>query len=567
VRSVPAPWNGLYASLALVILVVAAYYPVHSHPFFGIDDPAYLTSNSVVLGPLTWRTIVWAFTHNYCLNYDPLTLLAHSLDVRMFHVNPAGHHDANVVLHALDAVLLFWVLKRSTGYLGRSFMVAALFALHPISVENVAWIAELKTLLSAAFFFLALGAYHWYAERPDRRRMAVVALFYTLGLLSKPQVITLPFVLLLWDYWPLRRMFPAGIAAQSGTTGVQPGVPGNFGSLFKEKRALFVIAAADAVVTMIFEHKATPDTWPYSFSIRLGNAVLSYSRYLGKAFWPLHLSYLYPHPGYSLRWGLVWASLALLTLITAVVVAEKRRRYLLVGWLWFLGTMVPMIGLVQIDFPAFADRWAYTGLIGIFVMLCWSAAEWASGNRSRTLELQVASVLLIIALGLLTRRQVGYWRDDLTVWSHSLEVNQRNWLADRMVGDFLETRGLHDEALQHLYRAAEDRPGDRYVNLDIAFAEHRRRNLPVAIRYYEKVLAVSTDPDTNAQAWANLGHIYADLGDTAHARSCYAEALRIRSTPPLGGPHYVIHWRGKWWNDLPPYLRERWQEYKANDVQ
>jgi len=548
-------WKSWLPSLFLIVACLAVYYPVHRFDFFNIDDGIYVYQNPHVLGPLNWSTVTWAFTHSFALNYDPLTFLAHNVDVQLFQVDPGRHHEVNVVLHALDVVLLFWLLCRATGYAGRSFMVAALFALHPINVENVAWVSELKTLLSTAFFFLALGAYRWYARRPLQRRMAIVALLYGLGLLAKPQVITLPFVLLLWDYWPLGRMFAADPNAARGTTNVQALQPKGLSALIKEKISLFVIAFGDAVLTMFAEHKA--EEWPYTLSIRLGNGILSYARYIGKLFWPLHLSYLYPHPGYSLRWGQVWAALLLLIAVSSLVIARRRQRYLLVGWFWFVGTMVPMIGLVQIDLPALADRWAYIGFVGLFLMICWGVTEWAEARHFPGLVLPLISVVILATLTVMTYRQVGYWRDSLTVWSHTLEVTHRNWVADMNIGFFLQQRGQSEEAVTHWRRAAEDQPTNADINLNVAFLEHQRGSLREAIQYYEKVLAVSKTPSINAQVLANMGHAYSSLGDEARAKECYLEAARVRQLPtPLPPPQPVVKWDGDW-RHFVSFLRER----------
>ena len=272
----------LLLSLALFLATLALYYPVHHYPFIDIDDNFYVTENPHVLGALNLSTVKWAFTHPFVLNYDPLTFFSHSLDVQMFGLDAGRHHDVNVILHALDAVLLFWVLKRATGYTLRSFMVAALFALHPINVENVAWISERKTMLSTLFFFLALGAYRWYAREPRLRRMAVVAFLYGLGLLAKPQVITLPFVLLLWDYWPLRRMFAT--APDSSTAAVSEVIPPrSFAALIKEKIPLFAIAVVDVMLTLVAQHVAgSSQSWPYTLTVRLENAIVAYARIPGK---------------------------------------------------------------------------------------------------------------------------------------------------------------------------------------------------------------------------------------------------------------------------------------------
>jgi protein O-mannosyl-transferase len=533
-------WKRILPSLVLIAATLAVYYPVHRYAFFHLDDSVYVYANPQVSRPLDWSAVKWAFRHRFALNYDPLTFLAHNIDIQLFQMNPGRHHEVNVVLHVLDVVLLFWVLRRATGFGGRSFMVAALFALHPINVENVAWISELKTLLSTAFFLLALGAYRWYARRPLWRRMTLVAFLYLLGLLAKPQVITLPFVLLLWDYWPLRRMLAADPDAARGTTGAGAFPPASFFALLREKIPLF-IAAGDAVITMYAEQKTDVREWPYTFAIRAGNGILSYARYLGKLLWPLHLSYLYLHPGYSLRWSQVWASLILLIAVSAFVIAQRRQRYLAVGWFWFLGTMVPMIGLVQIDLPALADRWAYICFVGLYMMICWSVAEWAEIQHVPKLVLPLASFAVLSTLALLTLRQVTYWSDSLTIWSHTLEVTHRNWVADMNVGVLLQDRGQAEEGLRHLHRALEDQPDNADLNWYVACLEHQRGNLRQAILLYEKVLAVSKVDSVKAQALANMGHAYSALGDEARARECYLAATRIRAKTPLPPPTAAIN--------------------------
>ena len=542
-------------ALALFLATLILYYPVHHYPFIDIDDNFYVTENPHVLGPLNFSALEWAFTHPYVLNYDPLTFLSHSLDVQVFGLDAGRHHDVNAILHALNAVLLFWVLKRATGYTLRSFMVAALFALHPIQVENVAWISERKTMLSTLFFFLALGAYRWFARDPRLRRMAVVALFYGLGLLAKPQVITLPFVLLLWDYWPLRRMFPGGPDLSAAPVAdVIP--PRTSAVLVREKIPLFAIAALDVMLTMVAQHVSSTQRWPYTLSIRVANAVVAYAEYLGKAFWPTGLALEYLYRGNSLKWWEVLGASSLLLVISAFVAAQRRHRYLVVGWLWFLGTLVPMIGLVvQPDLEALADRYAYVSFIGLFLMVCWGAAEWAEQPRLPRVVLPVASLAVLLILSVLTHRQVGYWSDRVTLWTHTLEVTHHNWVAESRLGVVYRHRGQTDEALASFQRAEEDHPGNPSVNLNLGLIEHERGNLTQAIPYYEKVLAVSDDQAVKAQVLGNLGHIYSALGDDARARECYQAALH-----PPAAPRPAIDWHGEWWRDIGPFLRQYLQK-------
>ena len=546
--------------LLLVVATLALYYPVHHYPFFELDDSMYVTADAHVLGALNWSTVKWAFTHPFAGNYDPLTFFSHSLDVRMFQLDAGRHHEVNVVLHALNVVLLFWVLKRATGFSGRSFMVAALFALHPIQVENVAWIAERKTILSTVFFLLALGAYGWFARKPVERRMTVVECLYVLGLLAKPQVITLPFVLLLWDYWPLRRMFPT--APDSSTAGAEVFPPRSFPALIEEKKLLFVIVAVDAGLTMWAQRVVGGQTWPYSLAIRLENAIVAYAQYVGKAVWPAHLVFEVAYRGDSIRWWEVLGASVVLVAITVLVVAGRRHRYLVVGWLWFLGTLVPMIGLVvQPHLEALADRYAYISFLGLFLMVCWGVADWAKYRHFPRFVLPVTCLAVLAVLSVITHRQIGYWRDSVTLWAHTLHVSPHDWVAELGIGISYQQQGQLEESLEHLYRAAQDKPMDPDVNLDIAIVEHQRGNLRQSIPYYRKALAVSQDPLSISRAWTNLGHVYSNLGDNDRARECY-EALRPRPAPPVP----AINWHGAWWRDLGPFIRSRFRQWRSDDT-
>ncbi len=361
-----------------MVATVVLYYPAIQHPFVNYDDDGYVTNNLHVQAGLAWDTVAWAFTTYDQANWHPVTWLSHALDCQLFQLDPAGHHGTNILLHVLNALLLFWVLAQATGFTGRSFMVAALFALHPINVESVVWVAERKNLLSMLFFLLALGAYRWYAREPRPGRYAVIAVLFALGLMAKPQVITLPFILLLWDYWPLQRMLVEGQPAAIGTGAAVP--PRRFSSLLLEKLPLVALSAISAVITVMAQRRGgiNPEL---SLSARLANAIVCYARYVGKAVWPTHLAPMYPHPGSSLANWEVFSALLFLMVVTALVIAARRRRYLPVGWLWFLGTLIPMIGLVQVGRQAMADRYAYVPFLGLFIMMCWGVADCAVAGR------------------------------------------------------------------------------------------------------------------------------------------------------------------------------------------
>ncbi len=519
----------LFLGLFLVVATVALYCPVHGHPFVNYDDSLYVTENLQVQSGLNWDTVTWAFTTFDVDAWHPLTWLSHALDCQLFQLNPAGHHDVNLLLHALNVVLLFWVLLRATGYAGRSAMVAALFALHPINVESVAWVAERKNVLSMLFFLLALGAYRWYAREPRIGRYLAVAFLFALGLLAKPQVITFPCVLLLWDYWPLRRMFPSAPGADSGIATQTTFPPRNLSWLIVEKLPLLALSAVSAVLTMKGVRAGAVNVW-YSPWVRLQNAIFSYGQYLRDAVWPTRLAVFYPHRGNTLSGWQVGAALLLLLAITALVI-DRRRRYLTVGWLWFLGTMVPMIGLEGVGYQGMqgmADRYAYLPFIGLFIMVCWGISEWAEQRHISTPWLAALSFAVLLGLTALTYRQIGYWSDSATLWSHTLQVTNRNWLAENNLGKILVSQGRVEEGVSHFIKATEIYPADPVSNMNIGTYEQQRGNLPEAIERYKKALSSSHDANLRLAAWNNMGRAYSDLGDTAHAQECFAAAERLQ---------------------------------------
>ena len=543
--STDSPARTAFLGLLLAIATVAIYSPVHTHPFFDLDDPKYVTQNPHIQDGLTPSTVAWAFTHGYAGNWHPLTWVSHAFDIQVFGMDPEGHHDENVLLHALDAVLLFWVLKRATGYAGRSFMVAALFAIHPLNVESVAWIAERKTMLSTLFCLLALGAYRWYVSKPGIGRYIVVAGLFVLGLMCKPQIIMLPLVLLLWDYWPLQRMFGDDRQWSAGTVEAIPAK--GFWWLVREKMPLFFICLVDAAVTLVAQHVAGA-AQPYSLWIRTENAIVSYARYVQKALWPSNLALYYPHPGRTLHWWQVGGAFLLLLIITTLSVRARRHRYLIVGWLWFLIMLVPMIGLVQVDAQGMADRYAYVSFVGLFLMICWGVADWAAGRRMPKALLPAASVAALLALSVVTYRQIGYWSSDVSLWAHSAEVTSGNWKAEYWLGTALDADGQHQAASRYYLRAAAINPFDPFINLNIAMYEHQRGNLIVAIEYYKKVLPGAWNSEQRAMALTNMASAYRGLGDTVSADQCMATIKTL--------PQRTVDWQGAWWKNIIPMIRE-----------
>jgi Flp pilus assembly protein TadD len=523
--------------LILFVASLALYNSVGKYPFTNYDDSRYLSDNVHVKNGLSWESVKWAFTSYDESNWHPVTWLSHMLDCQLFKLDPSGHHYMNVVFHAMNVVLLFWVLRRSTGYVGRSFMVAAIFAVHPVNVESVVWVSERKNLLSMCFFLLALGAYRWYASKPRLSRYAVVAGLFALGLMAKAQVVTLPFVLLLWDYWPLPRMDVAanqstGVRAMGSleTSSLETGTPDkkSVSWLVLEKLPLLGMSLVNAVLTMRAQRAAGAIT---SFTksplpVRLENAVVSYARYMGKAVWPSHLSLMYPYsPGSLKLWQVTLASLLLLA-TTAVVVAKKKP-YCIVGWFWFLGTLIPMIGLVQIGVQAMADRYAYLSFVGLFLAICWSVADFAE-RRHLSKALPAICVVVLAGLAMAAHRQIGYWQSDLALWSHAVAVTTDNYVAEDGIGNSLMEQGDLEGAIPHYRKAAAIRPTDPLSNINIAFYQLNHGDLPGALEQYKKAIEFTQDERLRAGVFINMASIYEQLGNLPDARKSFQAAVDLR---------------------------------------
>ena len=510
-----------------MVATVATYYPVRNHPFIHFDDSKYVTANPQVQAGLSWSTVEWVFTTYYASNWHPLTWLSHALDCQMFGPDPVGPHEVNLLLHVVNVLLLFWMLERVTGKAGRSAMVAGLFALHPMNVETVAWVAERKNLLSMLFLLLALAAYGWYAKQPRAGRYVLVAFLFVLGLMAKPQVITLPFVLLLWDYWPLERM-----TLKTQVDGKQPTAQyaqRSVVQLVVEKVPLLAISAISAVITVKAQQagSAVQSLIKFPFALRLENAIVAYARYIAKAFWPTPLSPLYP---FSRTAPPVWqllAALVLLLVISGLVIAGRKYRYLTVGWLWFLGTLVPMIGLVQVGVQAMADRYAYLSFIGLFVMLCWGVAELAEARHLAPAWVAGFSAALLLVLAIATRHQLAYWSDEASLWTHTIETTTGNYVAEDNLGTTLMERHDMDHAIVHFRRATEIEPHNGLSELNTGVWEERNHHWPEAIAAFKAGIAETEEVDILARAYSNLGYVYNYAGDADDARDSFQQALRL----------------------------------------
>ena len=504
--------------MCLAVVIAAVYWPVWHAGFLNYDDDQYVTANPHVRGGVTVAGVVWAFTAYHSWNWHPLTWLSHALDCECFGMNAGGHHAVNVLLHVANAVLLFLVLRRMTGATWRSAWVAALFGVHPLHVESVAWVAERKDVLSGLFWMLALGGYVRYVERPTRLRYAAVAGWYAMGLMAKPMVVTLPCVLLLLDYWPL------------GRTRWVPSVVGNnaplrIGALVREKVPLFALAVVSCGVTIWAQHSggAISSLERLPLGLRLANAAVSYVRYIEKAVWPSGLAAFYPYPVWPP--GLVIVAGAILAAVSVVVIRGVRRQpHLAVGWFWFLGTLVPAIGLVQVGGQSMADRYTYLPLTGLFIMLCWSVPARAMARWKLKVITGAAAVAVLAVYAALSRVQVGYWKDSETLFRHALAVTRDNWVAHDNLGTALQHAGKIEEAIAQYEQALRIKPhfAEAHYNLGSALGQTGR--IPEAIEHLEQALRIRPD---YAEAHCNLGLALAQAGRMPEAIGHFEQALRI----------------------------------------
>jgi len=507
-----------------VICTLVIYNPVNQNGFVNYDDDVYITANRQVQAGVHWTTIRWAFTTFDAANWHPLTWISHALDYQVFKLGPAGHHYTNLLLHCASVVVLFLLLVEATQRTWPSLIAAAIFAVHPLNVESVAWAAERKNVLSLLFLQLALWAYQRYVAKPSIARYGAVFLLFSCGLMAKPQVITLPFLLLLWDYWPLGRLQFG--SPQAGTTGHRAR---SLGWLILENVPLLMLSAASAIVTLAAQHAggAVRTAIEYPATVRIENAIGAYFDYVGRLLWPLRLAPMYPHPGDSLRgWQISVAALFVIA-VTVLVLTFRQKRYLVVGWFWFLGALVPMIGLVQVGQQATADRYMYLPMIGLLLMLCWGLADWAGERETRVLGLASAGVLVLAALGALTYRQVGFWHDSDTLWTHALAVTKDNYVAHINLGETFLNRERTEEAAVHFRAAIQIRPGDPAAHLNLGTCERRNKNFGPALQEDQAVLRLTSDKGLRTYALVNLGSDYRRLKDYARAKENYEAALQL----------------------------------------
>jgi tetratricopeptide (TPR) repeat protein len=502
--------------LLLIAGVAAVYAQTAGFGLVAYDDPFYVTINPQVLGGLTWDGVKWAFTTMHAGNWFPLVWLSLMLD-RTLGAAAGGFHLVNVTFHIANTILLFWVLKRYTKAVWASFFVTALFALHPLHVESVAWVTERKDVLSTLFWLLTMLAYLRYVEIPTTKRYVIICVVFSLGLMSKSMLVTLPFVLLLMDYWPLER------------TGRQRTEDGRQKASLKwliiEKIPMVVLSAAACIMTVIAQKSggAVAKISTVPFNQRVGNALVAYCQYLIKMFWPVDLAVFYPHPIKSLAVWKVVASLAALVVITIVVILLRRRRYLLVGWFWYLGTLVPVIGLVQVGGQALADRYTYVPLTGIFIMLAWAAGDFAAQKRFGQVLAGVAGAAIIVALAAMAFVQVSYWRDTMSLFTHCATVTPDNVIVRKYMGIAFAEKGDPESAAREFEASLKFEPGDIRTLYNIAGMRTRQGRIDEAVEYYNRVLKLKPG---DVGTYIAIASMRAARGEFERAIDSYREGLK-----------------------------------------
>ena len=526
------PHHTLRTKIAILALLLAAVLLVYgqtcSHEFINFDDPDYVYKNPH-LGPVvTLSNIIWAFTSVYAANWHPVTWISHMLDVQFFGLNPSGHHLTSVALHAVNSLLLFLLLCRLTGAVVRSAVVAAVFALHPLHVESVAWVAERKDVLSTLFWMLTLYLYAGYVERPGLSRYIPVVICFLLGLMAKPMLVTLPLVMLLLDRWPLARV--AGWCSGYGNNAQR-----SFWYLIKEKIPFVVLAALSCCVTVYSQQAAMTSLVSNPLSARVANAVVAYVSYLGKTFWPKGLAVFYPFPVTLPLWQSVGAA-GLLSVITLAAFRERRRRpYLLVGWLWFLCTLIPVIGIVRVGLQSMADRYMYVPQTGIIIMVVLGVVDLSSKWPYRRVALASITGTVLAASVLTTWRQVSYWQNNTTLYSHALAVTQDNFVAHNNMGFDLASNDRYEEAINHYNEAIRIAPWHTLSELNLGVSLRKMGKRDEAVVHITE--AIRQNPEYAAA--------YNELGAVMLLEKKYGEAVdnltkAVEIDPGLADGHYNL---------------------------
>ncbi len=518
-------------SLLLLLTIAVAFGHVLHHDFVLYDDGLYITDNLQVQSGITWKGISWAFTSTHASNWHPITWLSHMLDCQIYGLSPYGHHLTNLILHLANTILLFLVLNRATGGLWRSAFVAALFGLHPLHVESVAWVAERKDVLSTFFWMLTMWFYVRYVASPRLASYVLVVFFMALGLMAKPMLVTLPFVLLLMDFWPLRRLAVVPedntFDSKNGESKTKNKNKAQLLRLFVEKIPLLVLAAVSSVITIAAQQsgKAFAPLHALSLKIRVANALVSYVKYIAKMLWPQDLACLYTYPYNGLpAWQVAGAAVLLLSVSGLAIRAARRFPYVPAGWFWYLGTLIPVIGLVQVGSQSMADRYTYVPLIGLFIVISWGVAEFVQSWRYGKAVLAVAAGIALSGLAILTWLQVGCWRNSTTLFQHTLRVSPDSAIVQNNLGFALAQQGRLKVAVSHYREALRIEPYYLKARFNLGFALGKLGRLDEAIDHFSRLLHVKPD---FAEAHYNLAVALSQENRLEEAIEHLRDAIRI----------------------------------------
>ncbi len=532
-------------SISLVAVTLATYEPIRHNGFISYDDQGYITSNPLITAGISWQSLGQAFTKPHFFMWHPLTTISHMLDCQIFGLNPAGHHFISVLFHILNALLIFWILTATTGAMWPSAFVASVFALHPLQIESVAWAAERKTVLSGIFWFLTIAVYIWYTKRPGIGRYILLFMVYALCIMTKPVVVTLPFVLLLLDYWPLERI--GKVSA---------------GRLITEKIPLLILSVVLSVITFIVQHQGgvVVSLGKISLKGRIGNTFTSYISYISKMIWPTELAVIYPYRSTNLSDASTVGCIILFVLMLFLsIYIGRRRKYVAMGWLWYIGTLVPVIGLVQSGSQAMANHYMYIPILGLLIIIAWGTKDLVNNKRKLQIAAAISAGVVLTSTLILSRTQVRYWQDSLTLFEHTLKITENNPIAENNYGCALYDSGRVNETILHLSRAVKMDPLyidarnnlgkvflkegklneaiacfneviKQYENLaeahyDLGVASDRQKRSDEAIKHLNEVLQTGKN---KAEIYTNLGTAYTQLGKYDLAIENWTKAAELK---------------------------------------
>ena len=521
-KAIAPYWVSLGVCIFLAGIVWLVFGQTLGHPFINFDDPEYVYENPEINAGLTAHGVIWAFTHLPSPDWFPLTSISHMLDVQFYGLRAGGHHLTSVLVHTAVVILLFLVLRQMTGTLWRSAFVAAVFAIHPLRVESMAWVAERKDLLSGLFFMLTLGAYVRYVRKRRFGRYVLMAILFTCGLLSKPVFVTVPLVLLFLDYWPLRR-FEQRLAIRG---------------LILEKIPLLILSLAVSAATITGQTGEVVSMEPLPFVWRVNNAFVSYVTYIWQMIWPARLAIFYPHPQNHLALWEIAVAIALLIAMTVLAFAlRKRCPYLIVGWFWYLVMLAPVIGVVQVNLQGHADRYTYLAQIGLYLLVVWSIADLSLSWPYRRQILSVAASLVIVALAWSAWIQTAYWRDSESLWTHAIAVTSDNDTAQADLADLLLRRGRLSEAVFHSQEALRIRPGNADAHNTLGIALFQMGDLKDAVAHWKQSLEIQPG---NMNAQTNLAWALATAPDASLRDGTKAVALAQNVARRAGHPNAMV---------------------------